>query len=182
MQQRVVDRRLVGGIDPQALARVDVRVDCLALDRPRPHERDLDGEVVDRLRLGPQQTLHLGAALDLEVADRVGRLDLGEDVPVVERDPGEVDRLAVGLGDHVDAFLDGGEHAEPEQVDLEEAGIGAGVLVPLAELAAGHRSGLHRHELDERSGRDHHSARVLRNVARQAADLRRQLREGAPAG
>ena len=42
----------------------------------------------------------------------------------------------------VDGLLDGGEHPEPEQVDLEEAGVGARVLVPLADLPAGHRGGL----------------------------------------
>ncbi len=46
-----------------------------------------------------------------------------------------VDRRAVDLGDLLDAVLDGGEHPEAEQVDLEKAGVGTGVLVPLAELA-----------------------------------------------
>ena len=160
---------------------MDVRVHGLALDRPRPDERDLDGQVVEVLGLRPQEALHLRPALDLEVADGVGSLNLGVDVRVVERDPREVDRLAVGLGDLVDAVLDRREHPEPEQVDLEEAGVGARVLVPLAELAPRHRRGLHRHELDERPGRDHHPARMLRDVAREAADLAGQLRESAPA-
>ena len=84
--------------------------------------------------------------------------------------------------DHVDRLLDRGEHPEPEQVDLEEAGVGAGVLVPLADLAAGHRGGLHRDEVDQRPRRDHHPARVLGEVARQAGDLVRQLAERVPAG
>ena len=100
---------------------------------------------------------------------------------VVERDAGEVDRRAVGLRDLLDALLDGGEHPEPEQVDLEEAGVGAGVLVPLAELAARHRRGLHGHEVDQRPRRDHHPARVLGDVARQAGDLGREELERAPA-
>jgi hypothetical protein len=120
----------------------------LALDRPRPHERDLHGQVVEVLRLRPQQALHLRAALDLEVADRVGALDLREDVAVVERDPREVDRLAAAARDLLDAVLDRREHPEAEQVDLQEAGVGARVLVPLAELAAGHRRRLHGDELD----------------------------------
>ena len=83
--------------------------------------------------------------------------------------------------DLLDAVLDRREHPEPEQVDLEEAGVGARVLVPLADLPPGHRRGLHRDELDERPRRDHHPARVLRDVARQAGDLGRQLGERAPA-
>ena len=100
---------------------------------------------------------------------------------VVERDPGEVDRGAVDLRDLLDAVLDGGEHPEAEQVDLEEAGVGAGVLVPLAELATDHRGRLHRDEVDQRPRRDHHAARVLGDVAWQAGDLGRQELEGAPA-
>ncbi len=153
----------------------------LALDRPRPHERHLHGQVVDVRRLRPQQALHLRAALDLEVADRVGALDLRKDVAVVERDPREVDRLAVALRDLLDAILDRGEHPQAEQVDLEEAGVGARVLVPLAELAAGHRRRLNGHELDERPRGDHHSAGMLRDVARETGDLVCELGEGAPA-
>ena len=143
----------------------------LALDRPRPHERDLDGEVVEGLRPRAQEDLHLRAALDLEAADGVGALDLGEDVRVVERDAREVDRLAAVPRDQVDALLDRREHPQAEQVDLEEAGVGARVLVPLADLPALHRRRLDRHELDERPRRDDHPARVLRDVARQAGDL-----------
>jgi hypothetical protein len=67
--------------------------------------------------------------------------------------------------DRVDR-LSTAESIEPEQVDLEEAGVGTGVLVPLADLAAGHRGGLHRDEVDQRPGRDHHPARVLGEMAR----------------
>ena len=81
--------------------------------------------------------------------------------------------LPAQADDLVDALLDRREHAEPEQVDLQEAGVGARVLVPLAELAALHRGRLDRDELDERAARDDHPARVLGEVARQAGDLAR---------
>ena len=148
---------------------------------PGPDERDLDREVVDRLGLRAQQALHLRAALDLERADGVGRLDLGEHGRVVERDAREVDRRAVELRDPVDALLDAREHPEPEQVDLEEPRVRAGVLVPLAELPAGHRRRLHGDELDQRTRGDHHPARVLRDVAREPRDLRGEEPERAPA-
>ena len=180
-QRLVVDRVDERRILAQPLAVLDVGMHRLALDRPRPDERDLHGEVVDVLGLRPQEALHLGPALDLEGADRVRPLDLREHVAVVERDPGEVDRGAVDLRDLLDAVLDGGEHPEAEQVDLEEAGVGAGVLVPLAELAPCHRGRLHRDEVDQRPRRDHHAARMLGDVARQAGDLGRQELEGAPA-
>ena len=180
-EQRMVDRRDEARILAQALAVLDVRMDGLPLDRPRPDERDLHREVVEVLRPRTQQALHLRAALDLEVADRVGALDLVVHVRIVERDAGEVDRLALRLGDLDDAVLDRGEHPEPEQVDLQEAGVGARVLVPLADLTALHRGRLHRDELDERTAGDDHPARVLRDVARKAGDLAGERAEGAPA-
>ena len=162
-------------------APVDVRVDGAALDRPRADERDLDGEVVHVLGTRAQEALHLRAALDLERADGVGRLDLPVDALVVERDAREVDRLAARERDPLDAVLDGGEHPQPEQVDLQEAGVGARVLVPLAELAALHRRRHDGHELDERARRDHHPARVLGEVARQTGDLLAEPAERPPA-
>ena len=124
-EQRMIHRRDERRVLAQALAVIDVRMDGLALNRARTHERDLDGEIVDVLRTRAQQALHLRPALDLEVADRVGALDLLVDRLVVERDPGKVDRLAAQSRDLVDAVLDRREHSEPEQVDLEETGVGA---------------------------------------------------------
>jgi hypothetical protein len=83
-------------------------------------------------------------------------------------------------GDLLDAVLDRGEHPEPEEVDLEEPRVCARVLVPLAELASGHRRRLHRDELDERAGRDDHPARMLRHVSRKSRNLARQPRERSP--
>ena len=135
-QQRMVDRRHVVRVVAQLLAPVDVRVHRLPLDRPRPHERDLHGQVLEVLRPRSQETLHLRAALDLEEPDRVRVLDLAVHLRVVERDARQVDRRAVQRHDLIDALLDRREHPEPEQVDLEEARVRARVLVPLAHLPA----------------------------------------------
>ncbi len=169
-------------VGAQELAVLDVRVHRLALDRPRADERDLHGQVVEVLGARAQQALHLRAALDLERPDGVGALDVVVHGGVVELHAREVDRLAVYARDLAHALLDRGEHPQAEQVDLHEARVGARVLVPLAELPPDHRRGLHRDELDERARRDDHPARVLRDVARQAGDLRAALGERAPAG
>ena len=150
-----------------------------ALDRPGPHQRDLHHEVVEALRPRAQQHLHLRARLDLEHADGVRGLDLG--VHLGGRRAG----CARGRGARPwpgsssvthDSTAD--SMPEPEQVDLEEAGVGAGVLVPLADRAPGHRRGLQRHQAVERPVGDHHAAGVLREVAREAGDLARQRRRG----
>ena len=180
-QELVVDREDVGRVLAQPLSRVDVGVYRLPLDRAGTDERDLHGDVVEVLGLRPQEALHLGAALDLEGADRVRPPDVVVHRGVVERDPREVDHLVVRTRDLLDAVLDRRQHPEPEQVDLEEARVRARVLVPLAELAAGHRGGLDGDELDQRTRRHDHPARVLRDVAREAGDLAREPRERAPA-
>ena len=180
-QALVLDGRLERGVGALRVPVLHVRVHRLALDRAGSHERHLHRQVVEVLRAGLQQALHLRAALDLEDADRVGRLDLLVDALVVERDAREVDRLAAQPRDAVDRILDRGQHPEPEQVDLQEPGVAAAVLVPLADLPAGHRRRLHRDEIDERTRRDDHSARVLADVTREPGDLLRQRAERLPA-
>ena len=107
-------------------------------------------------------------------------LDRGERRGIVEGDPREVDPLAARAGDQLDGALDRGEHPQPEQVDLQEAGVGAGVLVPLDELAALHRRRHHRAAVDQRPGRDDHPAGMLGDVARQPERLPREARRARP--
>ena len=71
-------------------------MDGAALDRPRTDERHLHGQIVEVLGPRAKQALHLRPALDLEDAHGVRLVDLAVDGRVVERDPGEVDRLAGG--------------------------------------------------------------------------------------
>ena len=97
LEQRMVVRRHERRVLAQAPPVLDVRMDGAALDRPRPHERDLHRQVLEVLGPRAQERLHLRPALDLEDPDRVRALDLGVDRPVVERDPREVDCLAVRL-------------------------------------------------------------------------------------
>jgi hypothetical protein len=58
-------------------------VNHVTLDRARPHDRDLDHEVIEAARLHARQHAHLRAALDLEGAERVSLLDHGIDFRVV---------------------------------------------------------------------------------------------------
>ena len=184
--QRLLERRVQVGdlerrVGAQALAALDVRVDRAADDRPRPHDRDLDRDLVEVLRARAPQRAHLRARLDLKDAGRVGVLDALVGRRVVEGDPREVDPLAAPRRDVLDAALDGAQHPQAEQVDLQEARVRAGVLVPLRELAALHRRRHERDAVDERARRDDHPARVLGEVARQPVGLLRQAREPRPA-
>ena len=56
-------------------------------------------------------------------------------------------------------------HAEPEQIDFDQAHVGAIFLVPLHDRAPRHRRGLERHHLVEPAGGDHHATGVLAEVS-----------------
>ncbi len=124
-QRRVKARWLVGGVFAQPLAALDVGVHGTTLDRPGTDDRDLDRDLLEVRGASAAQRLHLRAALDLEDAGRLRRLDRGIGGGVIEGDPREVDPLAAGSRDQLDAALDRGEHPEAEQVDLEEPRVGA---------------------------------------------------------
>ena len=176
---------VVGDLEVRILAQLlapgDVGIDRTAEDRPRAHDRHLDGEIVQRLGPGAVQRLHLRPALDLEDAHRVGALDRGVGRLVVERDAREIDALAARLRDQLDRPLDAGQHPQPQQVDLEEAGVGARVLVPLAQLAPLHRRRQHRTAVDQRPGGDDHPAGMLGEMAREPIGLVAQPRQPRPA-
>ncbi len=75
---------------------------------------------------------------------------------------------------HVERAADGGQHAERQAVDLEQAQRIEVVLVPLDDGAVGHRGVLDRHHALEQAARDHEAADVLRQVARKAHQLARR--------
>ena len=165
----------------QGLQALDVRVDRAAEDRPRAHDRDLDRQVLQRLRPRPQQRRHLRPRLDLEDAHRVRDLDRVVGRLVVVRDPRQVHPRPAHAPDLLHAALDRRQHPQPEQVDLQEARVRARVLVPLAELAALHRRRQHRAAVDQRPRRDDHPARVLGEMPRQPVGLVAQPRQPRPA-
>ena len=90
-------------------------------------------------------------------------------------------RSSAARGDDLDAALDGGEHPQPEQVDLQKARVRAGVLVPHDHLAPLHGGGHDRAAVDQRAGGDDHAAGVLGEVPGQAVGLLGQLAQPAPA-
>ena len=147
----------------------------LSDDRPGPDDRHLDHQVVEALGPHARQRRHLGAALDLEDADRVGALEHGVDRGIVGRQVRQVDLDALVRAHQRDGLLERRQHAEAEQVDLDEAQIGAVVLVPLDDGAARHRGGLERHDVVEPAGGDHHAAGVLAEMPRQPLQLLHQL-------
>ena len=84
----------------------------------------------------------------------------------VEVDPAEVDSLAPDPGDLVHTPLDCREHSQSQQVDLQEARVGTGILVPHRHLATLDRRRDHRATVDQRARGDDHASGVLGEMAR----------------
>ena len=159
----------------QAAAPAQIRMHHVALDRPRAHDRDLDHEVVEAPRLEARQHGHLRPALDLEHADAVRPAQHVVDRGILGRHGGEVELSAVVPREQVERLADAGQHAERQHVDLEDAERVQIVLVPLDDGALGHRGVDHRHHLVEPAPGQHEAADVLREVAREADQLAREL-------
>ena len=155
----------------EAAAPPDVGMHRVALDRPGPDQRDLDGEVVEVARLQPRQRRHLRPRLDLEHADRVGGAEHVVDARRLLRDRVEVVADAVRGLDELEAVLQCREHPEPEQVELHQPDRGAVVLVPLQHGAAGHPAPLDRAHLDDRPVAHHHAAGMDAEMPRRVLQL-----------
>ncbi len=161
------------GKDDLFLARAAAQVGMhhAALDRPRPHDRDLDHQIVEFLRLQARQHAHLRPALDLEDADRIGLLQHRVDLAVFLRHGGEVHLPALMNLHQVERLAHAGEHAEPQHVDLHHPHIVDVVLVPFDEVAVFHRRGADRHAFVEPVVGQDEAADMLGEMAREADQL-----------
>jgi len=179
-----VEDRFEGGVDVvdivDALAAVEVGVEEVADDRTGADDGDFDGKVVEGPRLHDREGGHLGAGFDLEGADGVGAAEELEDGGVVLGDGGGIDGVAVFFAEGEGVF-DGGEHAEAEEIDFDDAEVFAVVLVPLDDGAAGHAGGLEGDDVVESAVADDHAAGVLAEVAGEGEDGVVEVEEGGEA-
>ena len=152
----------------------DVGVDRAALDRAGADQGDLGDQVVEPARQQPGQGGHLGAGLDLEHPDGIAAAELVVDAGFFFRDGVQRPLLAGVLTDQVDAVLQGGEHPEAEEVELDQAHPGAVVLVPLQHRPFLLAGVLDRHHLPDRPLGQHHPAGVDPEVPRELQQLGRQ--------
>ena len=165
---------------PQPAA--DVGVDGVALDGAGADEGDLDDDVVEGLGPESGQGGHLGTRLDLEDSDRVrgreqsvdGRVLFGQGV----QPPGTAGlggaqfsfRHGVGNGlpplcQRGEGQAQGGERSQAQEVELDQPGLGAVVLVPLEDRAVVHGGPAHRADLGDGAAAQDHASGVDPQVA-----------------
>ena len=132
-----VDRRL------PPLPGLQERPDHVALDRAGPEQRDVDDEVLEGLRRERADQPALPGRLDLEAAERLGRLHEGEGCRVVAGNRIHLHVEAVDPGDLLHGVGHRRLHPDPEHVELEQPELLDVVLVELAHREA-QPAGLHR--------------------------------------
>ena len=158
----------------QTVAPPDVGVHGAALDGAGPDERHLHHEVVERARFEPGQGGHLGAGFHLEHAHRVTAAQHVVDRRVRQVELGQVHLEVLVFGGQVDRVVQGGEHAESEQIEFDQPDRGAVVLVPLQDGPAGHARPFDGHHVGDRPVADHHASGVDAQVPGQPHHLLRQ--------
>ena len=126
-----------------------VGVDHVALDGAGADECDLDDEIVEAARLEAGEGVHLCAALDLEDADGVGAAEVVVDGLVGAVELAQVDGDAAGAAYVGEGVLHDREHAEAQQVDLDEADGVEVVFLPLDHGAVFHAGGFDRDDCPE---------------------------------
>ena len=146
-------------------------MDHAALYRAGTDDGDLDHQVVEGARLHARQHGHLRAALDLEHADGVGAADHPVGLGVFGGNVLQLERLAAPAGGEVERAAYDCQHAQREDVDLQQAQRVEVVLVPLHHAAVGHRGVLDRHQARQLAARDDEAAWMLRQVPRKTHQL-----------
>ena len=125
---------------------------------------------------------HLRAALHLEHADGVGALQRVIDRRIVLRQIAPDRLLLVMHADQIERILQHRHHSQPQQIDLDDAHVGAVFFVPLHHDAPRHGRRLQRHDRIELALADHHAAGVLPQMARQIEEFCTISISGAPCG
>jgi hypothetical protein len=163
------------------LTAAQVRVHGARLDRAGPDEGDLVGEVLEGARAHDARGVDLAGALDLEEAHGGARSDDVPDARIVGK-PVEVDPFALRAQDLLAGALERREHAQPEEIELDQAERLGVVLVELQQLDAAARA-LQGAVVREWVAREHDAAAVGREMAGVARlHAREQIEQGLLGG
>ncbi len=157
--QRAFQYLLAGRMDVihslTSIAPVEVWMNEIPDDRPGANNGDLDRQIIKRCRPHDGQSCHLSPGFHLEGAHRIRPAEQIENGGVILGDFGEIHRRS-SPGADLQRVLDGGEHAEPQQVDFDDAEILAIIFVPLNDRPSRHRGGLERnHRIQAVIAHDH---------------------------
>ena len=147
------------------------RMDHIALNRPGPHNRDLDDKVVKFARAQARQHVHLGSALHLKHAQRIPLAQHRIGFSILARDARQGQRALIMILQQIEAFANTGQHAQGQHIDLENAKRLYVVLIPLDKTALWHGSIANRDSFAECIFGENKAADMLAQMARHADHL-----------
>ena len=151
-----------------AFAAAQIRMHHVALDRAGADDRDLDHQIVVAGRLEARQHGHLRPRFHLEDAHAVGLLEHGVGLRVLRRDVAHRRRASPVVRHQRQRLADRRQHAEAQDIHLQQTQGFEIVLVPLDDRALLHGGVLDRHQFGERPGGDHEAADMLGQMPREA--------------
>jgi hypothetical protein len=134
----------------------------VALDRPGPHDRNLDDQVIELRRAQPRQHVHLRPAFHLEHAHGIPAREHPVHRRILPRHVGQIGDRPAPRAQQRERLADAGEHPQRQHIHLHDAQCVDVVLVPLDEIPVLHRRRPDRHRLDQGPARQHEPAHVLR--------------------
>ena len=159
-----------------ALTAVDEGMNHAALDRAGADDRDLADQIVKFPRLHARQEVELGPAFDLEDPDRIGLAEHVIDHRILGRNISEGQLQVAVILQQPEGLADAGQHAERQDIDLQQPERIDIVLVPFDDGAILHRGVLDRTELVEPAMGDDKAANMLAQMPGKPDDLTDQLR------
>ncbi len=159
------------------LAATQIGMHHLGLDRARADEGNLDHQVGEAARLEPGNHVRLGPAFHLEDPHRLSPAEHIVHLRVIPWERVQSGPLPRPSFDHGHGVLDGGQHPQPQQVDLDHPNPLQPFFIPLGDDPAGHRSWLQRHQFAQRRPGEDHSSVVDPQVTRDAVQLRHDAQE-----
>ena len=148
------------------LAALQKRIHHLADDGSRPDDRHLHHNVIKTFRPQARQARHLRPAFHLKQPDRVRLLQRRIDRGIILRKMRQIDFLAIVVANQFDRIFEHSHHSQAEQIDFDDAHVGAIFFVPLHDDAAGHGCGFEGDDGIELSLADDHAAGMLAEMPR----------------
>ena len=114
-----------------------------------------------------RQARHLRPALNLEHANRIRLLQGGINHGIIRRQHGQIHIFFIVIANQCERIFERCHHAEAQQIDLDDAHVGAIFLVPLHHHATGHGGRLERYDGIQLPLADDHASGVLSQMTRQ---------------
>src|SRR5260370_20450283 len=143
----------------------------LASNRSGPDQCDLRHQVIKLLWVVSRERSHLRPRLNLKHADGVGISDHVVYIRAVLGKMGPIDVLSIVIPDKANRVLEYSHHAQSEQVNFDNAEIGAIIFVPLHHNSTRHGRRFQRYNGIERPLANHHPTGMLAKMTREVLHL-----------